>query len=494
MSLDERQSFLAEIERAIRNSMFSMTAMGHCWRLTMRRSKAEPMPHSKQTSRRSSRIPHYHETLTKFGPHIVQASSDHLQPSGPLSIRRGLCRQPAEPGRDTSDVGASALVCIWPSYRLSPTSTGARSARAIGFFDGGFRPCRPCGYDVAQLRPCQRLRAAQPPSRKTRSAKGRQPGFLEFAIPGLHRPHPVDDGGNRPRPSSMPPARRRRWRGERPAKPMPRCSPGPKRRPRSPISARSAEEISQSIGIIGDQTHRSREAARDAVRVALSAEQSFGALLDMTTKIGSVTELISDIAARTNLLALNATIEAARAGASGKGFAVVAAEVKSLAAQTTRATDEIAAQIGQIHQATHSCSAGIGQVAGVIQEMENMTATIAEMVAKHGNAAAEISRRAHDTSTTTDAVVKNSQTICDIVGGLASAAEELELVLASARQALGRTPYRGQQVHRRSESVRPILPRRAEVWPDRCPPLSSLPFGAEVSGAQAPDPTGREVG
>lgn len=190
--------------------------------------------------------------------------------------------------------------------------------------------------------------------------------------------------------------------------------------------SRSAEEISQSIGIIGDQTHRSREAARDAVRVALSAEQSFGALLDMTTKIGSVTELISDIAARTNLLALNATIEAARAGASGKGFAVVAAEVKSLAAQTTRATDEIAAQIGQIHQATHSCSAGIGQVAGVIQEMENMTATIAEMVAKHGNAAAEISRRAHDTSTTTDAVVKNSQTICDIVGGLASAAEELE--------------------------------------------------------------------
>ncbi len=190
--------------------------------------------------------------------------------------------------------------------------------------------------------------------------------------------------------------------------------------------SRSAEEISQSIGIIGDQTNRSREAARDAVQVARGAERSFGALLDMTTNIGSVTKIINDIAAQTNLLALNATIEAARAGESGKGFAVVAAEVKSLAGQTTRATDEIAAQIAQIHEATHSCSAGIAQVAGVIQEMENMAATIAEMVAKHGDAASEIRQRAHDTSTTTDAVVKNSQTICDVVGGLASSAEELE--------------------------------------------------------------------
>lgn len=190
--------------------------------------------------------------------------------------------------------------------------------------------------------------------------------------------------------------------------------------------SRSAEKISLSIGTIGDQTNRSREAARDAVRVALGAEQSFAALLDMTKKIGSVTKLISDIAGHTNLLALNATIEAARAGEAGKGFAVVANEVKSLAAQTTRATTEIAAQIAQIHEATNSCSAGIAQVAGVIQEMEEMAATITEMVAKHGDAASDIGQRVHGTTATADTIVESSQTIRNVMGGLASTAEELE--------------------------------------------------------------------
>src|SRR6185295_6112484 len=73
--------------------------------------------------------------------------------------------------------------------------------------------------------------------------------------------------------------------------------------------SRSADEISQSIGMIGAQTDRSREAARDAVHVARGSEQSIRSLLEMTSKIGSVTELISDIARQTNLLALNATIE-----------------------------------------------------------------------------------------------------------------------------------------------------------------------------------------
>jgi methyl-accepting chemotaxis protein len=190
--------------------------------------------------------------------------------------------------------------------------------------------------------------------------------------------------------------------------------------------SRSADEISQSIGMIGEQTDRSREAAREAVQVARGSELSFSSLLDMTSKIGSVTELISDIARHTNLLALNATIEAARAGDAGKGFAVVAAEVKSLSEQTRRATQEIAAQIAQVHETTSSCSTGIVQVTGAIQAMEKMAAAITEMVAKHGDAASEIRQRARSTSTTTDAVVKSSQTICDIISGLASTAEELE--------------------------------------------------------------------
>lgn len=190
--------------------------------------------------------------------------------------------------------------------------------------------------------------------------------------------------------------------------------------------SQSADEISQSIGMIGAKTDRSRDAARNAVEVARGSEQSIRGLLDMTSKIGSVTELIGNIASQTNLLALNATIEAARAGEAGRGFAIVAAEVKSLSQQTALATQEIAAQIAEIHEATSSCYRGIEQVTGAIQSMEEMTAGITEMVAKHGGAASEIRERAHATSTTSDSVVKSLQVICEIIGNLASTANELE--------------------------------------------------------------------
>ena len=189
--------------------------------------------------------------------------------------------------------------------------------------------------------------------------------------------------------------------------------------------SRSADEISQSIGMIGAQTDRSREAANTAVQSAYGSEKAIAGLLEMTSKIGKVTELIREVADRTNLLALNATIEAARAGEAGKGFAVVATEVKSLSAQTTRATQDIAAQISQIHEATRSCYAGIEQVTGAIQEMEKMAAAIASMVTQHGNAASEIGQRVHATTAAADTVVESSQAIRNVMGGLAATADEL---------------------------------------------------------------------
>ncbi|MGE5146709.1 MAG: methyl-accepting chemotaxis protein, partial [Candidatus Eiseniibacteriota bacterium] len=115
--------------------------------------------------------------------------------------------------------------------------------------------------------------------------------------------------------------------------------------------AAATEEMSSSVGEIGRQVSQSTEIAKRAVAEAEKTNASVQGLADAASKIGEVVDLISDIAEQTNLLALNATIEAARAGEAGKGFAVVASEVKTLASQTAKATDEIATQIGSIQGA-----------------------------------------------------------------------------------------------------------------------------------------------
>lgn len=203
--------------------------------------------------------------------------------------------------------------------------------------------------------------------------------------------------------------------------------------------SRSADEISQSIGMICEQTIQSGQAAREALQIARDSEDAIDGLLGMTSTIGSVTELIRVVAHRTHLLALNATIEAARAGESGRGFTVVASEVKQLSAQITNATRDIEAQISHIQKATQSCHSGIERLAGAIEGMESMAGAINDMVAEHDRAASEIRRQAHETVTLTDIVEKSSHSIRDVVGGLAAAAKELESVsraLASHSDAL----------------------------------------------------------
>src|SRR6202008_811036 len=138
----------------------------------------------------------------------------------------------------------------------------------------------------------------------------------------------------------------------------------------------SVKEAAASIGEIAGQAHRSTEVASRAVSEARRTVGTMSKLGDAATRIGEVVGLIQAIAGQTNLLALNATIEAARAGEAGRGFAVVAAEVKSLAAPTAKATEDIASQIGAIQNAAADSSLAIGRVNAIIADMSAIASSV----------------------------------------------------------------------------------------------------------------------
>jgi methyl-accepting chemotaxis protein len=140
-------------------------------------------------------------------------------------------------------------------------------------------------------------------------------------------------------------------------------------------------------------------------------------LAETAQKVGDVVKLINDIASQTNLLALNATIEAARAGEAGKGFAVVANEVKSLATQTARATEDIVAQIAAIQQATGDAVGAIAGIGETIREMNGITTAVAAAVEEQGAASQEIARNIQEAATGTQAIVRS-------IAGVTAAASE----------------------------------------------------------------------
>lgn len=156
--------------------------------------------------------------------------------------------------------------------------------------------------------------------------------------------------------------------------------------------ATAAEELGASIGEISRQVEDSTRITAEAVRGIEGASSTMGILAKATGKIGEIVNLITDIASQTNLLALNATIEAARAGEAGKGFAVVANEVKSLAGQTTRATDEISRQITEVQRAADDVSTSIREAVGTIHSVDSVVANIASAVEEQGAATREIAR------------------------------------------------------------------------------------------------------
>ena len=179
--------------------------------------------------------------------------------------------------------------------------------------------------------------------------------------------------------------------------------------------AAAAEELSASVAEIGRQVTQATKIAGQAVNETTATDASIQHLAEAAQKIGDVVKLINDIAGQTNLLALNATIEAARAGEAGKGFAVVASEVKSLATQTAKATEDIAAQVNAIQNATGGAVQAIKRIGGTIGNVNEIATAIASAVEQQGAATQEIARNVQEAAART-------QEVSSDIGGVTEAA------------------------------------------------------------------------
>jgi len=211
--------------------------------------------------------------------------------------------------------------------------------------------------------------------------------------------------------------------------------------------AAATEELASSVAEIGRQVTHSSRVATDAVGKAGQTTAMVGSLVAAAEKIEDVLRLIDAIAGQTNLLALNATIEAARAGEAGKGFAVVAAEVKQLASQTAKATEEIAAQVSEIQSATGDCVTAINDIGATIREISDIAATVAAAVEQQDLATREIARSVQQAATGTREVSAN-------VTGASQAAETSRALASHVAVASGQL---GEHATQLSKSVDSFL-------------------------------------
>jgi methyl-accepting chemotaxis protein len=195
--------------------------------------------------------------------------------------------------------------------------------------------------------------------------------------------------------------------------------------------ASAAEELTSSIHEIARQVNHASQIASSAVAKVRETDEQVTGLATSAQKIGEVVGLITDIAEQTNLLALNATIEAARAGDAGKGFAVVANEVKNLASQTAKATEEIVGQINRVQQETQLAVSAIKEIGHVIEEVREISASIAGAVEEQNSATQEIARNVEQAALGTQEVSSNIQGVTHAAGEAGNASQE---VLGAAGQ------------------------------------------------------------
>jgi methyl-accepting chemotaxis protein len=207
--------------------------------------------------------------------------------------------------------------------------------------------------------------------------------------------------------------------------------------------ATGSEEMSASIKEIAKNAHESAKVATGAVRVADETNQIVSKLGDSSIEIGQVIKVITSIAQQTNLLALNATIEAARAGEAGKGFAVVANEVKELAKQTAKATEDISRKIEAIQGDTKNAVSAIGQISGVIKQVNDISNTIATAVEEQNATTNEMARNVSEAA-------KGSGEITSNISGVAEAAK------STSHGALG-SLQAAQSLAKMSEELRALV-------------------------------------
>ncbi|MCC9626048.1 methyl-accepting chemotaxis protein [Thalassospira sp. MA62] len=217
--------------------------------------------------------------------------------------------------------------------------------------------------------------------------------------------------------------------------------------------ASASEELSASIIEVNQQINGSSQMANDAVDEVERTNVSIEDLKQSANKIGEVVELIQSIASQTNLLALNATIEAARAGDAGKGFAVVANEVKALATQTHKATEDISAQIAGMQEAVGGCVTAIGTIGSKIRAIDEAVSAIAAATEEQSSATQEIARNVQQAANGTTQVSENITSVTEMAGKTGHmSADVLEASSDLAQQA----DALGKEVDRFLEEVKSI--------------------------------------